>query len=88
LYTPAAFVFGDTFELALLTQVRLELGEHAQHIQEALAGGRAGVDRSVAQHHKPTRVDRKGASSAAATPRSISTPTRVHCARNYREHRT
>jgi hypothetical protein len=31
-------------KLALPAQVRLELGEHAQHVQQALAGGRAGVD--------------------------------------------
>jgi hypothetical protein len=32
---------GDAFELALARQVRFELGEHAEHIEEALARGRA-----------------------------------------------
>jgi hypothetical protein len=27
------------------SEVRLKLGEHAEHVQEALAGGRAGIDR-------------------------------------------
>ena len=36
---------GDTLKLALAPQVGLELGEDAQHVEEALAGGRAGVDR-------------------------------------------
>jgi len=36
--------FSDPLQLALATQIRLELGE----LQEAVAGGRAGVDRSVA----------------------------------------
>jgi hypothetical protein len=33
------------FKLALSAQVGLELGEHTQHVQEAFAGRRAGVDR-------------------------------------------
>jgi hypothetical protein len=36
---------GDPFELALAPEVRLELSEHAEHVEEAFAGGRAGVDR-------------------------------------------
>ena len=36
---------GDPFELALAPQVRFELGEYAEHVEEALAGGRAGIDR-------------------------------------------
>src|SRR5262249_30170395 len=35
----------DAFELALAAQVRLELGKHAKHVEEALAGGCRGVDR-------------------------------------------
>ena len=35
---------GDPLERPLAPQVRLELGEHAQHVEEALARGRAGVD--------------------------------------------
>jgi hypothetical protein len=31
--------------LPLAPEVGLELGEHAQHVEEALAGSRAGVDR-------------------------------------------
>jgi hypothetical protein len=34
----------DALELALAAEVRLEFGEHAQHIEEALAGGGAGVE--------------------------------------------
>jgi hypothetical protein len=37
--------FSDPLQLALAAEVRLELGEHAQHVEEALAGGGAGVDR-------------------------------------------
>jgi hypothetical protein len=36
---------GDALKLALAPQVGFELGEHAQQVQEALAGRRAGVDR-------------------------------------------
>jgi hypothetical protein len=36
---------GDPLQLALPAKVHLELREHAQHVQEALAGRRAGVDR-------------------------------------------
>jgi hypothetical protein len=36
---------GDALQLALAAQVRLEFGEHAEHVEEALAGGGAGVDR-------------------------------------------
>jgi hypothetical protein len=45
LYTPAAFCLGDALQLPLAAKVGLELGEHAEHVQEAFAGGRAGVDR-------------------------------------------
>jgi hypothetical protein len=31
---------GDAFELALAAKVGLELGEHPEHVEEALAGGR------------------------------------------------
>jgi Phage integrase family len=47
----AAFVdasslrLGDTFKLAFTPQVGLELGEYAEHIEEAFAGGGACVDR-------------------------------------------
>jgi hypothetical protein len=34
---------GDAFKLTLATQVRFELGEYAEHVEEALAGGRAGI---------------------------------------------
>jgi hypothetical protein len=30
--------FGDTFKLTLAAQVRFEFGEHAEHVEEALAG--------------------------------------------------
>src|SRR5712672_4652103 len=36
---------GDAFQLALFPEVGLELGEHPQHVEEALPRGRAGVDR-------------------------------------------
>jgi hypothetical protein len=36
---------GDAFKLALAAQVRFELGEDAEHVEEAFAGCRAGVDR-------------------------------------------
>jgi hypothetical protein len=36
---------GDALELPLTTEIGLELREHAEHVQEAFAGGRAGVDR-------------------------------------------
>lgn len=39
------FRLGDAFRLALAPQVRLELGEHAQHIEEGFAGGGRRVDR-------------------------------------------
>jgi hypothetical protein len=35
---------GDALKLALAAKVGLELGEHAEHVEEALAGGSAGVD--------------------------------------------
>jgi hypothetical protein len=35
---------GDALELALFTQVGLELGEHPQHVQEAFSGRGTGVD--------------------------------------------
>ena len=47
----AAFVdasslrLSDTFKLAFAPQIGLELGEYAEHIEEAFAGGGAGVDR-------------------------------------------
>src|SRR5262249_20834770 len=36
---------GDAFKLTLTAQVRFEFGEHPEHIEEALSGGRAGIDR-------------------------------------------
>jgi len=36
---------GDAFELALFAQVGLKLCEDAEHIEERLARGRAGIDR-------------------------------------------
>jgi hypothetical protein len=39
---------GDTLKLALASQVGLELGEHAEYIEEAFGGGRAGY-RSAAR---------------------------------------
>jgi hypothetical protein len=41
--------FGDALELPLATQVGFKLREHPQHVEEALAGGRAGVDRLLAR---------------------------------------
>jgi hypothetical protein len=41
----AGLGLGDPLELALTTQVGLELCEHTEHVEEALAGGSAGVDR-------------------------------------------
>src|SRR3981081_1158051 len=35
----------DALHLALLSEVRLELSEHALHIQEGLPGRRGGIDR-------------------------------------------
>jgi hypothetical protein len=35
----------NPFELPLAPEVRLELGGHPEHVEEALAGGGAGVDR-------------------------------------------
>jgi len=35
---------GDAFELPLLAQVSFELSEHAEHIEERLAGRGAGLD--------------------------------------------
>jgi hypothetical protein len=34
----------DPLKLPLAPQVGFELGEYAEHVEEALAGGRAGVD--------------------------------------------
>jgi hypothetical protein len=45
LVDPSRLRLGDAFELTLAAQVGLELGEHAQHVEEALSGGGAGVDR-------------------------------------------
>lgn len=42
---PSAFRCGDAFHLSLSTEICLELSEDAEHIEEGLAGGRAGVDR-------------------------------------------
>lgn len=54
LIDPSGLGLGDTFEQALAPQVRFELSEHAEHVQEALAGGRAGIDRlSVARNEAP-----------------------------------
>jgi hypothetical protein len=36
---------GDAFDPPLAANVGLELGEHAQHVEEALAGRRTGIDR-------------------------------------------
>ena len=36
---------GDPFELPLAAQIGLEFGEHAEHVEERLAGSSAGVDR-------------------------------------------
>jgi hypothetical protein len=36
---------GNAFQLPLAAKVGLELGEHALHAREALAGRRAGIDR-------------------------------------------
>jgi hypothetical protein len=44
---------GDPLKLALAAQVRLEFREHAQHVQKALAGGGAGVDRLLGAAGKP-----------------------------------
>ena len=38
-------MFRNSLELPLATQVSFELREHAEHIEEAFAGGGAGVDR-------------------------------------------
>jgi hypothetical protein len=35
----------ESLRLSLPTEVRLELGEHAQHVQERLARGRRSADR-------------------------------------------
>jgi hypothetical protein len=35
----------NPFELAFTAEVCLELGEYAEHVEEALAGSGAGVDR-------------------------------------------
>jgi hypothetical protein len=43
----------NAFELALLPQVRLELHEDAEHIQEAFAGRGAGVDRLLGRRPSP-----------------------------------
>jgi hypothetical protein len=45
----------DAFQLSLLAQVGLELREHAEHIEEAFAGGGAGIDglRCRPQRRKP-----------------------------------
>jgi hypothetical protein len=32
-------------QLALAAEIRLELGEHPKHVEEATAGGRGGVER-------------------------------------------
>ena len=42
---PLGLGLGDTFKLTLAPQVGFELGENAKHIEEALPGSRAGVDR-------------------------------------------
>jgi len=44
---------GDPLELALAAQVRLEFGEDAEHVQEALAGRGAGVDRLLGRLQRP-----------------------------------
>src|SRR5262245_66441991 len=36
---------GDAVHLPFASEVRLELREHAQHVEERLAGGGAGIDR-------------------------------------------
>jgi len=51
---PSGVSLGNAFELALATQVRFEFSEHAEHIEKALARGRAGIDRfSVALNEAP-----------------------------------
>jgi hypothetical protein len=42
---PSGLGLGDAFQLTLAAQIRLEFGEHAQHVQKALAGSRTGIDR-------------------------------------------
>src|SRR5260370_40912744 len=41
------FGLGDAFQLALTAQVGLELREYAKHVETALAGCGAGVDRRL-----------------------------------------
>jgi hypothetical protein len=41
----SCFRLGNPFELPLAPEVRLELGGHPEHVEEAIAGGGAGVDR-------------------------------------------
>jgi hypothetical protein len=36
---------GDPLQLSLAAKVGLELGKHPEHVEEAFAGGRAGIDR-------------------------------------------
>jgi hypothetical protein len=54
-----------SLELALAAQVRFELGEHADHVKEALAGGRAGVDRLLGRLEQPSRAHLKARAKAA-----------------------
>jgi hypothetical protein len=51
----------DTLELTFTSQVGLELGEHAKHIEEALAGGGAGVDRLLGRSQARTLFCCRGA---------------------------
>jgi len=36
---------GDAFELALLAKIGLKLSKHTKHVEEALASGKAAIDR-------------------------------------------
>jgi hypothetical protein len=42
---PSAFALANSLELTFAPQVGFELGEDTEHIEEALAGGCAGIDR-------------------------------------------
>jgi len=42
---PSSFGLCYPLRLALAAEIRLELGEHPKHVEEALAGGRGGVER-------------------------------------------
>ena len=44
----------DAFELSLAAQIGLEFGEHAEHVEERLAGRGAGVDRLLGRLQRDT----------------------------------